>query len=52
MNEMKRTCPDAMRAYATCVLNAQRRDDVQLLHRVCEKEFDDVKDCFREVRRR
>jgi len=51
VNDMKRTCPDVMRAYAACVLKAQRQDDVQL-HRVCEDEFNDVKDCFRRVRRR
>ena len=45
---MKQHCPDAMRAYAKCVLEAQEAG--HSLHRVCEAEFQQVKECWRQVR--
>ena len=46
--KMQETCPDAIRAYATCVSVANETGN--LAKGVCDSEFKLVKDCFRTVR--
>ena len=47
-NEMKRSCPDEMAAYADCVVRGHR--DGNLEKGACQAEFDLVKACFRSAR--
>ena len=48
-NEMKRSCPDEMAAYADCVVRGHK--DGNLERGACQAEFDLVKKCFRTARR-
>ena len=48
-NKMKEVCPDAIRLYATCVVNHQNLGSLE--KECCAAEFAAVKDCFRSVRR-
>ena len=48
-NEMERSCPDEMAAYADCVVRGHR--DGNLERGACQAEFDLVKACFRAARR-
>jgi hypothetical protein len=43
-------CPDAIRSYARCVVNAN--EEGTLSKGSCQKEFDAVKDCFKTARQR
>jgi hypothetical protein len=43
-------CPDAIHAYAACVLK-KNEDEGVLLKDACASEFAAVKECFRAVRR-
>jgi hypothetical protein len=43
-------CPDAIHAYAACVLK-KNEDEGVLLKDACATEFAAVKECFRAVRR-
>ena len=47
-NEMKRSCPDEMAAYADCVVRGHK--DGNLEKGSCQAEFDLVKKCFRSAR--
>ena len=47
-NEMKRSCPDEMAAYADCVVKGHK--DGNLEKGACQAEFDLVKECFRSAR--
>ena len=47
-NEMKRSCPDEMAAYADCVVRGHK--DGNLEKGACQAEFDLVKECFRSAR--
>ena len=47
-HEMKRTCPDEMRAYAECVVRGHREGT--LGRDACGVEFDLVRACFRSAR--
>jgi hypothetical protein len=47
--QMKETCPDRIRSYAKCVVQAESAG--ALNKGVCEQEFAQVKACFRQVRR-
>ena len=51
VNRMKESCPEVMRAYATCVLAAQQQPEQTTLHHACDAEFVAVKECFRDARR-
>lgn len=42
-------CPDAIRAYSTCVTTTNEEGD--LVKGSCQEEFAAVKECFRTVRR-
>ena len=42
-------CPEAIRAYATCVRKENEEGDLQ--QGACQKEFEAVKACFRRVQR-
>lgn len=48
-NEMKRSCPEEMAAYADCVVRGHK--DGNLEKGACQAEFDLVKKCFRTARR-
>ena len=48
-NQMKETCPDAIRLYATCVTNHHKLGSLE--KDCCVQEFSAVKDCFHSVRR-
>ena len=50
MTKMKQVCPDAMKQYAACVVQAQEAAGTTM-HGACQEEFDQVKECFRTVRR-
>jgi hypothetical protein len=47
-NEMKRSCPDEMAAYADCVAKGHKDDTLE--KGACQAEFDLVKACFRTAR--
>jgi len=47
--EMKKTCPDAIKAYASCV--SYHHGNGSLEKGSCEADFDLVKECFRLVRK-
>lgn len=47
--EVKRTCPQYMEAYATCVM--QHHHAGTLEKHCCEEEFRQLKDCFKRCRR-
>jgi hypothetical protein len=47
-NEMKKVCPDAIRLYATCVMNHSQLGSLE--KDCCKMEFSQVKECFRSVR--
>jgi len=47
--QMKQTCPDRIKAYASCIRLAEEQDMLQ--RHVCQEEFAAVKECFREARR-
>lgn len=47
--QMKKTCPEAIRGYAKCVTTAEQTG--KLSKGVCDAEFAEVKACFRNVRR-
>jgi hypothetical protein len=51
-SQMQRVCPDDIKAYATCVQQANDSDEneIGLTKGCCESEFQKVKDCFRRVR--
>lgn len=46
--KMKEVCPNHIKAYATCVMDAEAVDSVS--KGACAKEFALVKECFRQVR--
>ena len=48
-NGMKKTCPDAIRTYATCVTTHHQMGDLE--KGSCQEEFAAVKRCFQSVRR-
>ena len=48
--QMKKECPNVIQKYATCVLQHQSMGTLE--KNCCIDEFQDVKDCFRSVRRR
>lgn len=47
--QMKKTCPEALRVYAQCVIQAEQAGNMSKGD--CDAEFAQVKACFREVRR-
>ena len=47
-NAMKKTCPDAIRTYATCVATQHQLGDLE--KGSCQDEFAAVKKCFQSVR--
>ena len=47
--QMKKTCPETIRAYAQCVIQAEQAGNMSKGD--CDAEFAKVKACFREVRR-
>ena len=49
-SRMKETCPQHIKAYATCVIRHQQEGTLD--KGSCQAEFSMVKDCFRSVRRR
>lgn len=51
MTKMKQVCPEAMQQYAACVVQAQEAAAGTTMHSACQDEFDQVKECFRTVRR-
>lgn len=46
-NKMQKQCPDAIEVYAKCI---QIHSD-ELKKGICQQEFDDVKECFRQARK-
>eukprot|EP00568_Trieres_chinensis_P007953 CAMPEP_0183308148 /NCGR_PEP_ID=MMETSP0160_2-20130417/20090_1 /TAXON_ID=2839 ORGANISM="Odontella Sinensis, Strain Grunow 1884" /NCGR_SAMPLE_ID=MMETSP0160_2 /ASSEMBLY_ACC=CAM_ASM_000250 /LENGTH=77 /DNA_ID=CAMNT_0025471911 /DNA_START=32 /DNA_END=265 /DNA_ORIENTATION=- len=48
ISDMKQSCPDEMKAYASCVVAKQKAGVLE--KGSCESEFLLVKRCFREVR--
>jgi len=49
-NIMKFTCPDAIQAYSACVKNHYKLGNLE--KGSCEKEFNVLKECFRDCRKR
>jgi len=49
-HEMKEVCPNSISVYAACVLETERSQTILSRHS-CSKEFKQVKDCFRKIRR-
>ncbi|KAG7361815.1 hypothetical protein IV203_036916 [Nitzschia inconspicua] len=47
---MKQVCPNAIKAYATCVLDAEDRSHSSLTKHSCSNEFRSVRECFKKVR--
>ena len=46
---MESICPDAMKAYAQCVI--EKQNEGALTKGACDESFKKVMDCFRNVRR-
>ena len=46
---MEKTCPDALKAYAQCVI--EKQNNGVLVKGACDESFGKVMDCFRTVRR-
>merc|ERR1712238_280649 len=49
-HEMKEVCPNSISVYAACVLETERSQTILSRHS-CSKEFKQVKDCFRKIRK-
>jgi hypothetical protein len=47
--QMKQTCPESLRVYAQCVIQAEQAGNMSKGD--CDAEFTNVKACFRQVRR-
>lgn len=47
--QMESICPDAMKAYAQCVI--EKQNEGALTKGACDESFKKVMDCFRSVRR-
>ena len=50
-HEMQEVCPNSISVYAACVLETEQRSQTILSQHSCSKEFKQVKDCFRKIRR-
>eukprot|EP00980_Cylindrotheca_fusiformis_P030919 scaffold25626_cov137-Cylindrotheca_fusiformis.AAC.10 len=46
---MKNVCPNAIRSYAVCVIQAEA-SETSLSKNVCSEEFSLVQECYRQVR--
>jgi hypothetical protein len=46
---MEATCPDALNAYARCII--EKQNNGALVQGACEESFERVMECFKNVRR-